>query len=125
MSAEKKYTERDLVLAQRSAFAGGSRWLACWCDCNCGGKDYPWLTGDQSLRVESEAAKRYPLPKVTRPREVKDAEGDLWSVRDGVLGFRADYTGSEWYASDYFNSSEALGALRDLLNNPTEEVEDA
>jgi hypothetical protein len=59
MSTQKLYTEREMVMAQREAFEAGADAYACF---------VPWKGS------AAEAAVRYPLPKVTRPRVVRDAE---------------------------------------------------
>jgi len=147
MSNEKKYTEQDLVLAQREGFRAGSRWLACWCDCNCSVGDYPWFKGDNDQRVGDEAAKRFPLPKVTRPRVVQDWYGDegepVWFRVEagGGIAYQLIENGSMWHTvgrlvagdgswpRDEISATQQMyrwvGIWGDLRNNSTEEVGDA
>lgn len=104
----KKYTEREYVLAQRDAFmAGLADPIQYW------GKD-----------ALQEARKRYPLPRVTRPRVVKDATGWEWMLADGSqLRYRASFA-SDWSDSLNLGAKGRIAALRDLLANPTETVEE-
>lgn len=112
MSDEKQYTERDLILAKREAYvAGHSCATAPHCDV---------ITRDTASR---EAAYRYPLPKVTRARVVKDSVGDKWSVVDGCFVCHDGETGENIFISSWC-SPEFIRALADLLANPTEEVQE-
>ena len=119
MSTEKKYTERDLVLAKREGYVKGRN------------------DGEFGLKDIAAATARvlYPLPKVTRPRRL-DYGKTLFEVRDGKL-FSSSDGGETWYKTvfrnlygdEYFGNDlpkrDRLLALADLLANPTEEVEDA
>ena len=117
MTDSAKYTERALVLAQREAFVAGvdARYdqsvrpnrLSC--------------VGEFDKHCASVAAcLRYPLPKVTRPRVLTDQYGTSWRVRDGQLEMKP--TESISWTVAYRHGVAAL--FRDLLANPTEEVDD-
>lgn len=136
MSAEPKYTERDLVMAKREAFREGSRWLSCWCSCNGAYDDYRWITGDSRGRPEEAAADRYKLPKVTRPRVVKESGGMAFrfvgnpSEQFACIEYMSSYEPREWkqaHGSDNHLAvtTERIRIWSDLLANPTEECEDA
>lgn len=130
MSAAPKYTEREMVLAKREAFRDGSRWLSCWCSCNGAYDDYRWIAGDSRGRPEEAAAERYPLPKVTRPRVVKNVP--MWMnyefrVVDRVFQSRTLTSGLDDWSVQTISTRrtfEQLGPVyADLLANPTEEVD--
>jgi hypothetical protein len=110
VSDEKKYTERDLVMAKREAYLQGCVRFGC---------DKP--------RAADYCVSRYPLPKVTRARVVADPhDGEvMWSYDVG--GFRA--TAKYRNAMPLVRISEAHHMTHaraemwaDLLANPTEEV---
>lgn len=116
MSAET-YTLRDVVLAEREAFIAGVNTRA------------RLDVGDDWKGAAHEAAKRYPLPKVTRPRVLSDGAGMQYSVIiDGerlVIQYR--HKPNEMW-SRTFPGVFTIDAVRaqifaDLLANPTEEVE--
>lgn len=104
MSAERKYTERDLVLAKRQ----GVRTALI---------HETYLSVKQ---IEGVADYHFPLPKVTRPRVVVDPHNPrvTWSIlgtvarHDGTWGFEPAPT------------LERIKMWADLLANPTEEVEE-
>lgn len=131
MSDEKKYTERDLVLAKQEAFVEGSLLTFRHFDCSLGSEAGLKWRGSSNL-----AAERYPLPKVTRPRVVQDPHerGMRWRVlRDkdqhGVtyLEYNAFNTGADasWRTGlgTYCATAERVALWADLLANPTEEVD--
>ena len=110
MSAEKKYTERDMIVRERRAFVEGANYGA---------------TG-ATMRIYSEAEHRYPLPKVTRPRVVTDEYGDLWKFENGV--FRWSNCHKDAIQWEHVNPAWAPTATlvtlwAALLANPTETVE--
>lgn len=126
MSAEKKYTERDVVLRERAAFTNGMirmngemvqprpqspmRWTQAECD--------------------QIAARSYPLAKAIRPRVVEDQWGMGWMIRDGVVLYRLCATNEDepWKDANTEGDHEiCVSRLRlwaDLLANPTEEVDE-
>lgn len=112
MSDEKQYTERDLVLAKREGFVEGNGSMVFLDPC-------------------ARAAIRYPLPKVTRPRVVKDVKLSSrlsfnFRVKKGVLRWESPGQG-DWTAFDLWLDDDhpIIGPVwADLLANPTEEVED-
>lgn len=81
-----------------------------------------------------EAERRYPLPKVARPRVAPDPNEPAyeWSVRDGVLHFRWLHTSeNNWkrasglYENMLLTPTHSRVALwADLFAHPTEMVED-
>lgn len=108
MTDEKKYTMRDMVLAQRDAYARG-----------LGEETQYW--GDDAV---AKAHREYPLPKVTRPRVVSDGTME-WKYENELLMCR--YSGWDvWRSVQYSEvplNRRRAEALADLLANPTEEVE--
>lgn len=118
MNDEKKYTERDLILAKREG------WLACY-------DAFPW----HGLRMKDDAVKRrYPLPKkkVERPRVVRDPHDpdvprpSLWRYVAGEFEFDTGVGEPRWqrrYGTPI--TPERVKLWADLLSNPTELVEDS
>ena len=112
MSDEKKYTLRDLVIARREGYAQGATW---------------YKAGRVPLHeVVEQADNYYPLPKVTRPREVRDSHGVEW--RWGWWGFEFRDDGDGCWSNVATSGTpgitkERVLLLADLLANPTEEVE--
>ena len=112
-TASRTYTERELVLAQRDAYARG-----------LGEGTQYW--GDDAV---AKARHEYPLPKVTRPRVVDDPHVfSQFKADGGKLYWRGGNTG--WYAFDnvanppaFLPTEERVRLWADLLANPTEEVE--
>jgi len=115
MSAAPKYTERDLVLAKRGAYACGY------------GDGSHWFTSPS--KVQHIAIAKYPLPEpTTRPRVVKDKYGIEWRLSEGRLEWKSPQTGDEWQGTDKYGAID-IGQRRievwaDLLLTPTEEVEE-
>lgn len=117
---EKKYTERDLVLAKREGY------VACR-------REHGYL--DAVGVYQREAARKYTLPKVTRPRVVNSKDTPMkYRIRDGVIE-RAFKGTDNWHRSTWNDSPLFvtdlhagdvcdLAAIVDVLANPTEEVED-
>jgi hypothetical protein len=120
MSTEKKYTERELVLAQRRAFRDGAQALYCHKVIPSGHSPY----ADALDEVRESTDKRYPLPKVTRPRVVSDGTLE-WKYENGYVMYR--YSGSsDWYSTKYSEvpiNPRRVEVLADLLANPTETVD--
>jgi len=123
MSAEQKYTERDLVLAKREAY------VMCR-------SLHGYVDGFARTLYEKEAVSKYPLPKVTRPRVVKDPESDtngFWMVKGGRVQWTCFRNGDGTIDLNWRDARPELVAVTparvalwyDLLDNPTEEVEDA
>jgi hypothetical protein len=120
MSAEHLPTTKRETLVARAAFVRASR------ECATEPPQWPW-------QAENLATARYPLPKVTRPREVRFSNGDgydvAWHYRDGNfwstdvrIGRATDPRGL-WAIRDQLPACW-LDALADLKANPTEEVEE-
>lgn len=127
MSDEPKVlTERDARNRERAAFLAGA--AAMW------GKDaVPCLdtVRDAYVEVVADAKRRYPLPKVERPRVVRDPHGyGYWKAgrecgRDCLLRSGTDCEDGTWViAGDYVQiSAERVKLWANLLENPTELVE--
>lgn len=115
----KKYTLRDMVLAQRKAFEDATVRSSG----NFAMREFPDM---ESLKA---ATKRlYPLPTVTRPRVERDpfSPGMHWKVIKGGTDARCvtDVSG-EWETPDgVFVNAERVKLWADLLERPTEQVED-
>lgn len=113
MSDEKKYTERDLVLAKREGYV----------------RHCTQLCGNEEMAVE-RAVGLFPIPKRVQPRVVK-REGIvscfLWRLVDGVLQWSdPDQIGWTTYRMDTPDEWRRVGPIyADLLATPTEEVDDA
>lgn len=109
MSDEKKYTERDLILAKREGFS-----KHCQHTCKVS-KDF----------ADREAAAEYPLPKVVRLRVVLDEERqEEWSLDRTV--FMSRDSGSKFWTRAVGLVQVTPSRVRvwaDLLANPTEEVD--
>lgn len=112
--ADKTVTEREAVLRERTGYYAGYVDGVCAAD--------PGAVISPS-HIQERAAKRFPLPKVTRPRVVADSEGNAWRVVDGNLECRDAV--NEWTRVRHCGiTAERLRMWADLLANPTEEVEE-
>lgn len=110
-----------MTLAQRAAFEQGASWRT-----NIG----PYTPGQARTFASPEAARRYPLPRVTRPRVVREASkrfGDIeWKYEHGALWHRF-VPDTQWRKLDSENSGmyiypERVTLLADLIANPNETV---
>lgn len=116
-------SERDAVTREREAFRMGAGLVFAHFRIKPGDSD-TW-GGSTTL-----AERHFPLPKVTRPREVLDKTGlgaFWWRIVDGVLEHRAANS-DKWYKdtreeAGNFVFVERVKLLADLIANPTEEVE--
>lgn len=74
---------------------------------------------------ERTVRERFPLPKVTRPRVVKDSAGYEWRCNDNHLEWRLT---RDWHrpvdGASWRLSPDNVRLWADLLANPTEEVDD-
>lgn len=114
------YTEKDVVLREREAFVAG---YAC--------AHGAWLVDVRPAKSEAES--RYPLPKVTRARVVRDPHDSTIEYRltDGGYQYREkcgkwtnmDAIGETW-SKDNCPTPERATLWADLIANPTEEVEE-
>jgi hypothetical protein len=128
--SDKTVTEREAVLRERAAFAEGASWQ------RYRGPSADVLASARLSLTEAEAAHTYPLPRVTRPRVVRDPHDDYgqeWRVVNGRLEFRPPYgqwgeahkrTDAIYDGSCLFPTLERIRMWADLLANPTETVED-
>ena len=125
MSEQKMISEREAVMRERAAFVAGAERFACE-GCKGLAPDY----------AGKEAAERYPLPTVTRPRVVTDPhlrdDSVSWRVFDGVIQYRENRDAmldsiidSSWVVGppQFIPTAERVAMWADLLANPTEEVE--
>ena len=125
MTPPAKYTERQLIEAKREAFVAGADW--CFHDCHTTRA----LSITSRPRWIAAAKSLFELPKVTRPRVVKDAEGVSWRVSGDTVqwsvGKGCDWAPRDWAPlsnSHIWLTVERVHLLADLLANPTEEVDD-
>ena len=111
--SETTYTEKDVVLREREAYVRGRHESL----------SAQRMTDSERREFERDAAVRYPLPKVTRPRVVTRQDGVQLRIEDPELQFRIGPNCS-WatYCLTYMSPANRA-ALLDLLANPTEEVE--
>jgi hypothetical protein len=127
---DKTVTEREAVLRERAAaeavldafktaFARMEKGYRDWA------KAAPLAWWPCHMRTH-DIAKMFPLPKVTRPRVVRDREGWKWQCIDG----RIQWSGPRgWRFADVMTyavrvTPERVVLWADLLANPTEDVED-
>lgn len=125
---DQEQKEREAVKRERAAWIAGAR------------ETSPSIIADMQGEVgadfwQNAAKRRYPLPKVTRPRVVVDGDRDEWRIKDGALQFRYESRAKVYGAEDEgwqeptpsaFNSANWVRvqpALADLLANPLETVE--
>lgn len=107
-------SEKDAILRERAAFEKGAEW----------GHHIAPLVGYQ----DAEAQRRYPLPKVTRPREKKDCAGVRWRALGSTVQWCL-YPDGNWNDVDtrgcgaMYLTVERVILIADLLANPTEEVD--
>ena len=135
MSDEKTYTEREVVKRERDAFYDGAAWRANRA-MELSDRAFTFIN---TREYRDAAEKRYPLPKVRRPRvekfpavgggicRVKLIDGQAWYT----FGYLAD---AKWFSvQDEItkgnstmaeNIEQLVDAIRSLRANPTETVED-
>ena len=119
MSAPTVVSEREARLRERAA------WVAC---------DMEFVADEDReagrRNSELEAARRYPLPTVERPRVVRDPGSP--TVRYSMNGttIHAEEAGLDgWYGlswghSAYVATAQRVALWHDLFQRPTELVED-
>lgn len=133
MSDEKKYTERELVEAQRWAFISGSdwRWRVQNHQSNITPIDRRVNPGGWTTALEETAGQElYPMPKVRRTRvlpvdnklEVKYEDGKFWH-RDTSIPW--DQWTQSYGKHSMAVTPDRVRAWAELLARPTEEVDDA
>ena len=108
-----KYTERDLILAKREAYAVGAMVFR------------PEITDENRVGIEACAKTRYPLPKVERPRVVRDPHYHVcyWRAVGRSIQWKDDHDG--WNSKPTFDPTpERVALWADLLANHTELVDD-
>lgn len=130
--SDKTVSERDALRREQVAFEAG----ACWQRLELGAGDRTGMAAQVAMETARE---RYPLPKVERPRVVRDPHiegiGDRyeWIVLKGenTPRFRLVGTHGRWYLPDgheggaFTPTRERVAMWADLLANPVELVEDA
>lgn len=154
MPDEKKYTERDLKLAERAAFKAGvvlgaprrppmsaDRCYICgmpdeFADLYADGGSNRWRCSDEELcakravdtHVRSQAKLRYPLPKVRRPRIVSIPGHGEWSFiaapREDALLMHRSHPDFGWVNSHPTITPDIAAKLAPLFAEPLETVED-
>lgn len=120
MSDEKKYTERDLILAKREAFRAGAYW---------GIEHSPRQDALVVSPVVAQAESRYPLPKVTRARVVRMGTFEFKAANCDIYWREAGSSGA-WNLAIIRDTpggriltADTVRTFVDLLANPTEEVD--
>jgi len=118
MTQPTMISEKDAILRERRAWIAGLR----------GSTYQPSLT---SKRENELAAQMFPLPKLTRPRVVRDADGNEWCFRDSrdtALLMCKPARFGDWINDshpDYPSMTrERLALMVELIKHPTEEIED-
>lgn len=111
-SSEKTVSVRELIMSERAAFIEGLNAKP--------------VLGDPWSGAAAEAARRYPLPRVWRPRVVSC--DNVWEYRamNGQLEVRRKHLPTEggWQPSTSIEPTPRMIELfADLFANPTEEVE--
>lgn len=104
----KPENKRETLIA-REAFIAGSDW-----------------SGKSWYSAAEEAARRYPLPKITRPRVITfpDIHGEFaFLPNSNQIGWRAR-SGDIWQTPYFTLTPARLRGFMDLASNPMEEVED-
>lgn len=128
MPDDKVFSERETIRLQRLSFVAGAQAA-------------PHAEWDLETREKRRqrwtvvAAERYPLPKVERPRVVRDRTDSevSWRIAGGVLQFRVGVAewhvmhghagGNSRFGTDFTVSLERVAIWADLLANPTELVD--
>lgn len=122
MSDEPMVTEREAVKRERRAvvMAIEEAWPQL--------KNNQLSSGWEGTRALS--MRLFPLPKITKPREVTDKSDDIsWRIVDGWFEFRANTYTREWrparrFDTPYVLTVERVTFLATLVADPTEEVPD-
>lgn len=119
--SDKTVTEREAVLRERAAFFEGAQAAQAAGD---------WTL--EELGTPQRVAERYPLPSVTRRRELRIGEENDFRVRvraDATLDFPFEYNRSDmggvWRAMSVHRKYATPGTVYgDLLLAPDETVPD-
>lgn len=120
-------SEVECVKRERAAFRSGAAELYGSRAVKAGNESF-----DAYYKVTEMADSRYPLPKVARPRVVKDPHSVSdaeWRVIDGEPEYRSrkhldgPYRAWSKYEGGIPFTSDRVRIIADLLNNPTELVE--
>ena len=85
MTEPKMVTEQEARRREQRAFEKGSDWT--WRQTSPG-HNSETLVDPRPPSASAEAARRYPLPKVTRPRVAKDELGVEYQVMDNEVRYR-------------------------------------
>jgi len=147
MSDEKKYTEREMVMARRAAYAAAlsphrfaaqnnvtgllQQLLGTAQGAGIGGQVSQLLTQFLSQQgqgggVDGIIEARYPLPKATRQREVTAAAGWLYRINAVTGELECQNTLSGAAGRGWRSAILPIGAyvaIASLATNPTEEVD--
>lgn len=112
---------RAAILAQREAFIEGAKLIF-------GNLRRFWTPYDQTL-AEREAARKYPIPTVKRPRVVRvTLPGRVWEFKvEGGVQFKRLVSGDGGYGQRAWHATSwtlhDLRALVSIFEEPIEEVE--
>lgn len=121
MSAEKKYIERDMIIAQHWAVDAAVSWVFA---------EARRLGGIEHVNARDLGPVLFPLPKVERPR-LRACKSHEFKVVDGRMFSRRFDTGdwglrNIWVEADGFRPERGLVAIwHDLFTTPNELVDDS
>jgi hypothetical protein len=119
MRDEKRYTEKEMVRLNSQAFEYG----AAFNEALHNGSGACNIRIDHSVH-HGEAGRRYPLPKVERPRVVTDKQGVDWRVIGDVAQARFD-ADHPWESRPIISMTKDRALLiADLFARPSELVDD-
>lgn len=123
MTEQKMVSEKEAVRRERAAFEAGAHWR--FCRALHAVKRIPPLDESTPGIYHMEAAERYPLPKVERPRVVATDGGSAqWRVKNGEMQCLAQ-NGRTWLlGAAHHVTRERLAVWADLFASPNELVED-
>jgi hypothetical protein len=123
--APKVYTEREYQLGRRKAFEDGA---TCWVG-EARGRASHMLPAVTMYEVRADAERKFPLPKVERPREVTDPnDRTRWRFVNGEFE-TFNSIGDCWHPcrtgmTYWLPTPERVEMWAALLASPTETIED-
>jgi hypothetical protein len=121
---DQEQKEREAVLRERKAFVAGAVQHRSGGDCvgevSCGG------CAELASDFAEKAKRRYPLPKVTRPRVVTTVDG-CWRFANGRIQWKSAMfpDDRDWEDADasWTLTGPRIRLFVDLVANPTETVD--
>jgi hypothetical protein len=117
---EKKYTEKDLILAKRMACDTLAREITVKQHVKAATvTNTPYSGSLSDTEITRLRDILFPRPRITRPRVMTSSGGVAYRVADGRLQVQQPSGHWEPRYNESFN-----GMVRDLFANPTETVED-